>query len=137
MKFLLTAIVLFILSVASFGQNQIDTRLVGTWGLISFKYTLPDTTISGNSSTFNSIKVINNTHFAYIGKTTQGNVFKRAGGGRYKLTGEVLVEIHDYANLANMLGKSFQFKCVIDGDTWFHSGQINEIFVEEVWKKIN
>lgn len=136
MKKLITAMFVLILSFSAFGQEQADTRLVGTWGLISFKYTLPDTVITGNSSTFNSITIFGKSFFAYIGKTANDNVFKRAGGGRYKLTGEVLVEIMDYTSIANMLGKTFQFKCVIEGDTWYHSGQINNILVEEVWKKI-
>jgi hypothetical protein len=35
-----------------------------------------------------------------------------------------------------MLGKSFQFKYRIEEDTYYHSGKINDIFVEEVWKRL-
>ena len=137
-KFLLLAVLFICLSNYSFGQQQdsSENKLMGSWVLAAFKYTLPDTVISGNSKIFNSLKIFGSSHFVYIGKALPDHVFKRAGGGRYQLNGDQLTEIMDFSSLSNMLGKKFQYKIRIEGDTYYHSGKINDIFVEEIWKRL-
>jgi hypothetical protein len=132
-------ITLFIyLSNHSVGQQQdsSNNKLIGTWVLAAFQYTLPDTVISGNSKIFNSLKIFGSSHFIYIAKSLPNHVFNRAGGGRYQLNGDQLREVMDFSSLSNMLGKSFQSKIKVEGDTYYHSGQINDIFVEEIWKRL-
>jgi hypothetical protein len=138
MKIFICILILFSFSDVSFSQGQDTTsnELVGTWILAAFKYTLPDTVINGNSKNFNSLKIFGNSHFVYIGKALPNHVFKRAGGGRYQTKGDLLLEIMDFSSLANMLGKSFQYKFKIEGDTYYQSGQINDIFIEEIWKRL-
>ena len=121
----------------SFAQEQdSNNKLKGIWVLAAFKYTLPDTVITGNSKVFNSMKIFSPSHFIYIGKALPDHVFKRAGGGRYQINGDQLKEIMDFSSLANMLGKTFKYKYRVEEDTYFHSGQINDIYVEEIWKKL-
>ncbi|NNL21066.1 MAG: hypothetical protein HKO83_07080 [Ignavibacteriaceae bacterium] len=133
----ITFIISLVLLSNSFAQEQeSNTLLEGTWVLAAFKYTLPDTVITGNSKSFNSIKIFGKSHFTYIGKALPDHVFKRAGGGRYQLNGDQLTEIMDFSSLANMLGKTFKYKYRIEEDTYFHSGQINDLYVEEIWKKL-
>ena len=117
-------------------QNLDNEKLAGTWALAVFKYTLPDTVISGDSKVFNSVKVMDKSYFAYVGKSLPDHVFKRAGAGRFELHGDTLIEVIDFSSIANMLGKKFMYKCKIEGDTWYLSGQINDIYVEEIWKKL-
>jgi len=138
MKTLISIALLFCLSNFSMGQEQDTSKneLMGSWVLAAFKYTLPDTVITGSSKSFNSIKIFSKSHFVYIGKALPDHVFKRAGGGRYQIKGDQIMEIMDFSSLANMLGKSFQYKYRIEGDTYYHSGKINDIFVEEIWKRL-
>jgi hypothetical protein len=136
MKTILTFVV-FVLCI-NFAQSQTieNEKLAGAWALAVFKYTLPDTVISGNSKMFNSVKIFSNKYFSYVGKSLPDHIFKRAGGGRFELVGDQLTEVYDFSSIGNMLGKTFTFKCKIEGDTYYHTGQINDIFVEEVWKKL-
>ncbi len=139
MKSKLLFIIIIIVSFSHHltAQEQDTTnQLQGTWVLAAFKYTLPDTVISGNSQAFNSLKIFGSSHFIYIGKSLPDHMFKRAGGGRYQLNGDQLTEIMDFSSLANMLGKAFQYKVKIEGNTYYHTGQINDIYVEEIWKKL-
>lgn len=138
LKFLFLITLFIYLSNNSVGQQQDSSKnkLIGTWVLAAFQYTLPDTVISGNSKIFNSLKIFGSSHFIYIAKSLPNHVFNRAGGGRYQLNGDQLTEVMDFSSLSNMLGKSFQYKIKVEGDTYFHSGQINDIIVEEIWKRL-
>lgn len=136
MKIFLTLffILIFLFPFQNFAQDS--TKLIGTWELASYKYTLPDTVISGTNANFTSIKIISPLFFVYVGQTLPGKEFKRAGAGRYIVKGEVLQEHMMFSSIKNMLGKTFQYKCVVNGDSWYHSGQINDIFIEEIWKRV-
>ncbi|MBT8378867.1 MAG: hypothetical protein KJN64_06540, partial [Ignavibacteria bacterium] len=60
----ITFIISLVLLSNSFAQEQeSNTLLEGTWVLAAFKYTLPDTVITGNSKSFNSIKIFGKSHF--------------------------------------------------------------------------
>lgn len=137
-KLLLFIAILIYLSNHSIAQQQdsSNNKLIGTWVLAAFQYTLPDTVISGNSKIFNSLKIFSSSHFVYIAKSLPNHAFNRAGGGRYQLNDDQLTEVMDFSSLSNMLGKSFQYKIKVEGDTYYHSGKINDIFVEEIWKKL-
>ena len=137
-KFLLLITFFIFLSnhLVAQGQDSSKKKLIGTWVLAAFQYTLPDTVISGNSKMFNSLKIFGSSHFVYIAKSLPNHVFNRAGGGRYQLSGDQLTEVMDFSSLGNMLGKSFQYKIKVEGDTYYHSGKINDIFVEEIWKRL-
>ena len=132
----LAAFVLLIFFFPSEHFAQDSTKLIGTWELASYKYSLPDTVITGTNANFTSIKIISPLFFVYIGQTMPGKEFKRAGGGRYIVKGEVLQELMMFSSIENMLGKTYQYKCVVNGDSWYHSGQINDIFIEEIWKRV-
>jgi hypothetical protein len=136
MKSLFTALLFLISCSFISAQNTDNEKLVGSWALAVFKYTLPDTVISGDSKVFNSVKVLDKSYFAYVGKSLPDHIFKRAGAGRYELSGDTLTEIIDFSSIANMLGKTFKYKCRIEGDTWYISGLINDIYVEEIWKRL-
>jgi len=133
--FLAAFIVLFFLFPSSYFAQD-STKLIGTWELASYKYTLSDTVITGTNANFTSIKIITPKFFVYVGQTMPSKEFKRAGAGRYIVKGEVLQELMMFSSIQNMLGKTYQYKCVVNGDSWYHSGQINDIFIEEIWKKV-
>lgn len=136
MKMFLAVFILLFFLFPSEHFAQDSTKLIGTWELASYKYTLPDTVITGNGANFTSIKIVTPKFFVYIGQTMPSKEFKRAGGGRYMVNGEVLQELMMFSSIQNMLDKTFVYKCVVKEDTWYHAGKINDIFVEEVWKRV-
>jgi len=102
-------------------------NIVGTWQLVS------GLTISGKDSTLTDytkdqqmIKIINNTHFAFLKHALNvpkdsANQFD-AGGGRYTLTGNRYTEHLDYYNDRHWEGKTFDFTVQLKKDTLIQSG---------------
>jgi len=108
-------------------KKPVRLPLVGTWQLLS------STIIENGKTTYTDytkdqrmIKVINETHFAFlkhhIGKHTAGNNSFDAGGGRYKLTGNQYVEFLDFYKDGNWEGKTFPFRITLRNDTLIQTG---------------
>ena len=92
----------------------------GTWKLISGAViTKTDTTVTDYTKDQEMIKIINDTHFAFLnhGKTYD------AGGGRYTLTGDQYTEHLDFYNDKNYEGKTFTFTVTMHGDTLIQQGK--------------
>jgi hypothetical protein len=98
----------------------------GTWKLVSsttIKKT--DTTITDFTQGQEMIKVINNTHFAFLRHDTgQGKdtaIFS-AGGGTYKLAGDKYTELLQYCNDRGWEGHEFSFTVSLKADTLLQTG---------------
>jgi hypothetical protein len=75
---------------------------------------------------FKMIKIINNTHFAFLRHDLNppkdsSNHFD-AGGGSYTLNGDQYTEHLDYYTDRNWEGKPFNFTVQINGDTLTQTG---------------
>lgn len=101
--------------------------ITGTWQLVT------GTTISGTDTSYTDytkdqrmIKIINQTHFAFLrldlngGKDTAAAF--AAGGGRYTFSGEKYTEYLDFCNFRNWEGNVFHFTLKMNGDTLVQSG---------------
>ncbi len=98
----------------------------GTWKLVSA------TTIKGTDTTFTDysqgqemIKVINESHFAFLRHdTNQGKdtAIFGAGGGTYTLSGDKYNELLQYCNDRGWEGHSFSFTVDIKSDTLLQTG---------------
>lgn len=105
-----------------------DTKpLIGTWQLL--KGTLienGDTTVTDYTKNVSFIKIINNTHFAFLqhdlnkGKDSAG-VFV-AGGGPYTLKDSVYTEHLQYCSAREWEGHDFPFTITIKNDTLTQTG---------------
>ncbi len=104
-----------------------ETRLVGTWQLVS-----GTTLAKGVSTTIDytknqrMIKIINGTHFAFLRHDVQAekdssNHFD-AGGGRYTLTGNQYTEYLDYYTDTKWEHKKFSFTITLNKDTLVQKG---------------
>lgn len=108
--------------------EETTVALKGTWQLLSAT-TLENgksTVIDFNKGNKQMIKIINDTHFAFLNHdldTTQNsnNRFD-AGGGRYKLKGSEYTEFLDFYKDKNWEGKTFNFKVSIHKDTLIQTG---------------
>jgi len=107
--------------------------------MASRKVIYPDTTIN-YTILGPSYKILNKTHFAFGRQTVisgepQDDVF--AGGGRYLLQGDTLyTEIIEYHSNQAIVGMSIAFKCRVEGNLWYHTGDIGNTKLEEVWRKV-
>jgi hypothetical protein len=107
-------------------------ELMGSWELISTLQIKPDTTISTKTPGHKMIKIINQSHFAFLqhalkkegdsSKTATPNTFV-AGGGTYSLNNKEYTEHLEFCNYPEYEGNDFAFKLEIRGDTLIQSGE--------------
>jgi hypothetical protein len=101
--------------------------LVGTWQLLSTTIVENgQTTYTDYTKNQRMIKVINDTHFAFLKHEIKkdkadSNSFD-AGGGRYKLTADQYVEFLDFYKDGNWEGKTFTFRISFKKDTLIQTG---------------
>ena len=103
------------------------TFLVGTWKLITaMVIDKSDTLITDYTKNKSFIKIINDTHFAFLqhdlkkGKDSAA-VFV-AGGGSYFLSGNLYTEHLEYCSDRNWEGNDFKFTIDVKNDTLIQSG---------------
>lgn len=101
--------------------------MVGTWQLV--RGTLiekGDTTVTDYTTYRSFIKVINNTHFSFLGhdltKGKDSATFFTSGGGHYSLTDSVYTEHLEYCSDRNWEGHDFTFSVSINDDTLIQRG---------------
>jgi len=110
-------------------QNKTDTKtpLTGTWKLLSGTLIEKgDTTVTDYTKNVSFIKIINDTHFAFIqhdlnhGKDSTASF--SAGGGTYTLKDNNYTEHLEYCNARDWEGHDFSFTVEIKNDTLVQRG---------------
>jgi len=128
LTFSLFAVCLAVLSCTKKIPNEERSPIVGTWKL--FKGTLiedGDTTITNYTDNLSFIKIINDTHFAFLqhdlskGDDTTTAVFV-AGGGSYAFRDNVYEEHLEYCSARDWEGNDFKFTVTIRNDTLIQRG---------------
>lgn len=114
--------------------------VIGTWKLISGTLIENgDTLVTDYTTKVSFIKIINETHFAFLehdlnqGKDSTA-VFV-AGGGRYSLTDSVYTEHLEYCNDRAWENNDFSFVVIIKNDTLIQKGM--EIVEEAGINRVN
>jgi len=99
----------------------------GTWQLISGTLIEKgDTLITDYTKGVSFIKIINETHFAFLqhdlkqGKDS-ASVFS-AGGGRYSLQDNIYTERLEYCSAREWEGNDFKFTIMVDEENFIQSG---------------
>lgn len=101
--------------------------IVGTWKLqTGILIEKGDTTVTDYTKTLSFIKVINETHFAFLNHDLNGGkdssaVFG-AGGGSYTLVDSTYTEHLEYCNDRAWEGHDFKFTVSVTDDTFTQSG---------------
>ena len=100
----------------------------GTWKLLTGTIIEKgDTTVTDYTKDKSFIKIINDSHFAFLlhdlnkGKDSAAAAFT-AGGGSYSLTGNSYTEHLEYCSAREWEGHDFTFTVTITGDTLVQSG---------------
>ena len=101
--------------------------IAGTWKLLSGTLVeRGDTTVTDYTKNVSFVKIINDTHFAFMQHDlTKGKdsvaVFA-AGGGRYELKDSIYTEHLEYCSAREWEGHDFPFTITIKGDTLTQHG---------------
>ena len=108
-------------------ESRSTVPIIGTWKLISGTLIENgDTTVTGYTKNVSFIKIINDTHFAFLqhdlsqGKDSSA-VFV-AGGGRYTLADSIYTEHLEYCNDRVWEGNDFSFIVTVKNDTLIQRG---------------
>lgn len=139
--FMLLSITL--LACNSYAQkNQLHNQansIQGTWKLISgTTIENNDTTVTDYTKDKSFIKVINATHFAFMGhdlnKGKDSAALFTCGGGKYELNGTAYTEHLEYCNAREWEGNDFNFTINITNDTLTQQGleKIDSIGVNRI-----
>jgi hypothetical protein len=122
------------------GRNQQskaeDSRLIGTWRVLSGKYGGQEFKRPEGLTT---VKHVTPTHFMWVTYDRNGKV-TRAAGGRYTLKADTYEETPEYGigeDFDTVKAKAQTFKWKVDGNKWYLDGSLsNGQTLEEVWERV-
>ncbi|SFQ52098.1 lipocalin-like domain-containing protein [Parafilimonas terrae] len=144
MKRILTIATITILTACNNQQTQTDNTTInsiqGTWKLISgTTIEKNDTAVTDYTKDKSFIKVINATHFAFMGHDLNkgkdsATTFFSSGGGEYELNDCNYTEHLEYCNAREWEGNDFHFTITINNDTLTQQGieKIDSIGVNRI-----
>jgi hypothetical protein len=126
-KILFPAIAAILISCSANNAKKSVLPIEGTWKLI--KGTLIEkgkVTVTDYTKDISFIKIINNTHFAFLqhdlNKGKDSAAIFVAGGGRYTLSDSSYTEHLEYCNDRQWEGNDFKFAISIKSDTLIIKG---------------
>jgi len=98
--------------------------LKGTWKLLTGTLIEKgDTVVTDYTKDRSFIKIINDSHFSFMGHTLRKDTTDfSAGGGTYLLSGNNYTEHLEYCSAKEWEGHDFSFTVTITGDTLIQSG---------------
>ena len=139
MKFKIAPILIVVFSaVAGCTSKPTSLPIIGTWELISATTTEKDSTFSTFNPNRKMIKIINETHFAFLnhglrtGKDSTAAF--TAGGGSYTLADSTYTENLEYYIDKQWENNKFEFVVKITGDTLVQKGveKVDKLGIDRV-----
>jgi hypothetical protein len=126
-KFLTFFLSIIIISCTQQSQQKEEAKspaIQGTWKLLTGTIIEKgDTTITEYTKDKSFIKIINESHFAFLQHTLRKDTMDfSAGGGHYELNGDKYTEHLEYCNAKEWEGHDFSFTVAINGDTLIQQG---------------
>lgn len=99
-------------------------NLQGSWKLLTGTLIENgDTTVTDYTRDRSFIKMLNQSHFAFLGHRLASDTPDfSGGGGRYRLDGDQYTEYLDYCNAKEWEGHEFHFTVSVHGDTLVQQG---------------
>lgn len=114
-------------SVENSDTKQTTIPIQGTWKLLTGTLIEKgDTTVTDYTKGLEFIKIINDTHFAFLShdlnKGKDSTAMFSSGGGKYSLKDSSYTEHLEYCNDRQWEGNDFQFTVTINNDTLIQQG---------------
>jgi len=131
-------VALLVLGATTAWAQLPSNELEGTWRMVSQELVYPDSVVDQSGSWGANFKILNSTHFAW-GRETEDGETVLAGGGRYEYYPErdVYVEHIQYHSDPSMNGVTLRFTARVEGDTWYHIGEVGDYKLREVWERVD
>lgn len=120
------SILILIITITSCNSEK-KNPIEGTWRLISAETTERDSTFSTFNRHNKMIKIINDTHFAFLnhdlknGKDSTTALYF-AGGGKYTLKDSIYTENLEFFNNRDWEDNKFEFVVKVQNDTLIQKG---------------
>jgi hypothetical protein len=132
------ATLLTLLGVGTAAAQVPNNELEGTWRMVKQQRVYPDSVVDYSDQWGPGYKILNSTHFAWGRETNDGSQVL-AGGGWYEYYPEknVYVEHIEYHSDPALAGQTLRFTARIEGDTWYHIGEVGDYKLREVWKRVD
>ena len=123
----LLPVLLLVIAISCNHQQKQETgslSIQGTWKLLTGTLIEKgDTTITDYTKDRSFIKIINDSHFAFVHHTLRKDTTDfSAGGGRYELKGNNYTEHLEYCSAKEWEGHDFKFTLTINGDSLTQQG---------------
>ena len=146
-KIIFVLIIIALVSCVARNSNSSPKLIEGTWQLISGTLIEKgDTVVTDYTKNISFIKIINDTHFAFLQhdlkKGQDSSAVFVSGGGRYSLDGSSYTEHLEYCSARNWEGNDFKFTISVDVDTLIITGVekvegagVNRINIEKYIKQ--
>ena len=134
-----TVAIVLTLFVAPTATAQLPSNeLEGTWRMVRQELVYPDSVADQSDRWGPGYKILNSTHFAW-GRETEDGEEVLAGGGRYEYYPEknVYIEHVEYHSDPGFAGQTLRFTARVEGDTWYHIGDLGNYRLREVWKRVD
>lgn len=132
-------ILAFLLVGSTCARGQLPANEIeGTWRMTSQELVYPDSVIDQSDEWGSGYKILNSTHFTWARETEDGETIL-AGGGRYEYFPEqdVYIEHIEFHSDPGFAGATLRFTARVEGDTWFHIGEVGEYKLREVWERVD
>jgi hypothetical protein len=125
--FLALAVFFFSCGKKTSPESAGKVPVTGTWRLISGTLIEKgDTIVTGYTKNVSFIKIINDTHFAFLqhdlSHGSDSSAVFVAGGGRYTLSGSTYTEHLEYCSDRGWEGNDFSFEVTVENDTLTQRG---------------
>ena len=109
------------------GTKNTSPAIKGTWQLLTATHIEKgDTVVTDYTKKMSFIKIINDTHFAFLqhdlNKGKDSSAVYVSGGGRYSLNKDQYTEKLEYCSAREWEGNDFAFKITLKGDTLIQNG---------------
>ena len=122
MKNIVIPICLLLVACTQTEKKKEVHPVVGSWQLVYAHIEQNDSIEVKDLENSSFIKIINDTHFAFLNQVPETREGFYGGAGTYTLVGDEYAEILEYVGNPVLRGHEFSFKVEFKGDTLIQSG---------------
>ena len=143
MKKIVVPICLLLAACAQTEKGKDVSPVVGSWQLVYAHIEQNDSIEVKDLNNSIFIKIINDSHFAFLNQVPETREGFYGGAGSYTLAGNQYTEVLEYVGNPVLRGHEFNFTVVFKGDTLIQSGieKVEEAgmdrFIVEKYLRVN